>query len=342
MEYLYILFSFINNFVFFIISIIVYNMPRTKKAIDDNLAKALREYKPDITESSLRTYILNLSHIASYYDKPLSPELFKDIEEVKKDFEELKYSNSTLKNKVASILIYLRMTKQSADIIKKYNDWFDMLSGKISREHAKMDKTIKEEDNWMSKQNLMDYTDKLKLELPSKPTSKVDMSKWMKYITLLIHTYYPFRNELADTEILTSIKKNNPDVNYFIVDQRKKTVKALIQAYKTKKTYKDININIIPDVAKEIITYYKHLTNYKKANDINNDWMLLAKNNDKMSRNDFTYFVKSIFEPLGKNISTTMIRKIIVSDLYPVEEMKQLAQVMGHSTGVAMEFYAKD
>jgi hypothetical protein len=317
-------------------------MPRTKKAIDDNLAKALREYKPDITESSLRTYILNLSHIASYYDKPLSPELFKDIEEVKKDFEELKYSNSTLKNKVASILIYLRMTKQSADIIKKYNDWFDMLSGKISREHAKMDKTIKEEDNWMSKQNLMDYTDKLKLELPSKPTSKVDMSKWMKYITLLIHTYYPFRNELADTEILTSIKKNNPDVNYFIVDQRKKTVKALIQAYKTKKTYKDININIIPDVAKEIITYYKHLTNYKKANDINNDWMLLAKNNDKMSRNDFTYFVKSIFEPLGKNISTTMIRKIIVSDLYPVEEMKQLAQVMGHSTGVAMEFYAKD
>jgi hypothetical protein len=321
-------------------------MPRTKKAIDDNIAKALREYKPDITESSLRTYIMNLSHIASYYDKPLTPALFKDFDEFKKDCEELKYSNATLKNKVAAILIYLRMTKQPAELIKKYNDWFDMLSGKISREHAKMDKNIKEEENWMTKDNLIEYTNKLKSELPTKPTSKVDMSKWMKYITLLIHTYYPFRNELADTEIVTSVKNNNPDVNYFIVDKKKKTVKALIQAYKTKKTYKDININIVPAVANEIITYYKHLTNYKKAIDpnghINNDWMLLAKNNDKMTRNDFTYFVKSIFEPLGKNISTTMIRKIIVSDLYPVEEMKQLAQVMGHDTNTAMQYYAKD
>jgi hypothetical protein len=317
-------------------------MPRTKITIDDNLAKALREYKPDITESSLRTYIMNLSHIASYYDKPLSPELFKDIDEVKKDFEELKYSNSTLKNKVASILIYLRMTNQPDNIIKKYNDWFDMLSGKISREQAKMNKTMKEEDNWMTKDKLIEYTNKLKSELPSKPTSKVDMSKWMKYITLLIHTYYPFRNELADTEIVSSIKNNNPNVNYFLVNSKKKTVKALIQAYETKKTYKDININVVPAVANEIITYYKHLTNYKKANDINNDWMLLAKNNDKMTRNDFTYFVKSIFEPLGKNISTTMIRKIIVSDLYPVEEMKQLAQVMGHDTNTAMQYYAKD
>jgi site-specific recombinase XerD len=94
--------------------------------------------------------------------------------------------------------------------------------------------------------------------------------------------------------------------------------------------------------ANDIITYYKHLTNYKKANDINNDWMLLTKNNNKMTRNDFTYFVKSIFEPLGKNISTTMIRKIIVSNLYPVEQMKALAHTMGHDIGTAMEYYAKD
>jgi site-specific recombinase XerD len=98
----------------------------------------------------------------------------------------------------------------------------------------------------------------------------------------------------------------------------------------------------MPSVANDIITYYKHLTNYKKTNGINNDWMLLTKNNDKMTRNDFTYFVKSIFEPVGKNISTTMIRKIIVSALYPVEQMKALAHTMGHGISTAMEFYAKD
>ena len=317
-------------------------MPRTSKTLDDALFKALREYKPDITDNSIKTYILNLSHLASYYDKPLSPDLFKDFKSIRDDLEELRYSNSTLKNKVSSIIVYLRMMKSSNELVKQYTDYFDMLSGKISREHAKMDKTDKEETNWMTKEQLTEYLNKLRSELPSKPTSKSDMAKWMKYITLLIHINYPFRNELADTEIVTKINNNDPNVNYFVVDIRNKKVKALIQAYKTKKTYKDINLNIMPSVANDIITYYKHLTNYKKANDINNDWMLLTKNNDKMTRNDFTYFVKSIFEPVGKNISTTMIRKIIVSALYPVEQMKALAHTMGHEISTAMEFYAKD
>jgi hypothetical protein len=52
--------------------------------------------------------------------------------------------------------------------------------------------------------------------------------------------------------------------------------------------------------------------------------------------------MKSIFEPLGKNISTTMIRKIIVSALYPVEQMKELSKVMMHDMNTAMEYYAKD
>lgn len=315
-------------------------MPRTSKTIDETLSKALREFKPDITDSSLRIYILNLMQLASFYDKELSPELFKNFEEIKQDLEELKYTNSTLKNKVSSIITYLKMTKQPQTLINKYVDYFDMLSGKISKEHAKMDKTKKESDNWMTKDELNKYLNTLKEDLSNKPTSKGDMAKWMKYITLLIHINYPFRNELADTEIVTKINNNDPNVNYIIVNKDK--VSALIQNYKTKKTYKDIKINFIPSVAKDIITYYKHLTKYKKLNDINNNWLLLAKNNEKMTRNDFTYFMKSIFEPLGKNISTTMIRKIIVSALYPVEEMKKLAQVMGHDTNTAMEFYAKD
>lgn len=317
-------------------------MPRTAKPLDENLSKSLRQFKPDITESTLRIYVLSLLQIASYYDKPLSPELFSDIKEIKSDFEKLKYSNSTLKNKLSAIIVYLKMMKQPSTLISEYSDYIDMLAGKISKEHSKMNKSIKEQDNWMSKQQLEEFINKLRDELPSKPTSQVDMSKWMKYITLLVHVNYPFRNELADTQIVTKITNNSPEINYFIVDKKNKKVSVLIQNYKTKKTYKDIKINIVPEVAEDILTYYKHLNNYKKLNKIDNDWFILNKSNEKMSRNDFTYFVKSIFEPLGKNISTTMIRKIIVSDLYPVEKMKELAQVMGHDTNTAMEFYAKE
>jgi hypothetical protein len=315
-------------------------MPRNTKIIDKELFDALREFKPELTDSSLRIYCLNLMHLASYYDKPLSPDLFKEPDAVRADLEELKYTNATLKNKLSSIIIYLRMKNKPDDLINKYVDMFESLSNKMSKEHSTMNKTDKETDNWMTKDELIKYLNILKKELPKKPTTKSEMSKWMRYITLLIHINYPLRNELADTEIVAKINNNDPNINYIQV--KKDNVSALIQAYKTKKTYKDIKFNFIPEVANEIKTYYKHLITFKKTNNINNDWFLIAKNNEKMTRNDFTHFMQSIFEPLGKNISTTMIRKIIVSSLYPVEQMKQLAQVMGHSTNVAMEYYAKD
>jgi len=308
--------------------------------IDNELYEALREYKPELTDSSLRVYCLNLMHIANYYDKSLTPELFKEPNAIRDDLEELKYSTATLKNKLSSIIIYLRMKKQPEELINKYVDMFESLSNKMSKEHSTMNKTDKENDNWMSKEELIKYLSILKKELPKNPTTKSEMSKWMRYITLLIHINYPLRNELADTEIINKIINNDPNINYIQV--KKDNVSALIQAYKTKKTYKDIKFNFVKEVADEIRKYYKHLSNFKKNNNINNDWFLMAKNNEKMTRNDFTHFMKSIFEPLGKNISTTMIRKIIVSSLYPVEQMKQLAQVMGHSTNVAMEYYAKD
>ena len=315
-------------------------MPRNTKTIDLELSKSLKEFKPDITDSTLRIYLLNLLQLADYYDKPLTPALFNNFKEIKADLEELRYTNATLKNKISSIITYLRMTEQPKELIKEYTDYFDMLSGRISKEHATMDKTTKEKENWMTKEELIEYLSVLKKEVPTKPTSKNDMGKWMRYISLLIHINYPFRNELADTEIVNKITKNDPNINYIVITKDK--VSALIQAYKTKKTYKDIKINFIPSVADEIRTYYKHLIKYKKANDINNNWFLLAKDGGKMTRNDFTHFIKSIFQPLNKNISTTMIRKIIVSALYPVEEMKALSQVMGHDVSTAMQYYAKD
>ena len=195
-------------------------MPRTSKTMDKELYDSLREYKPELTDSSLRIYSLNLMHLASYYDKTLSPELFKDPSSVRDDLEELKYSTATLKNKLSSIIVYLRMKKQPEELIKKYVDMFESLSGQMSKENATMNKTNKENDNWMTKDELIKYSNILKKELPKKPTTKSEMSKWMRYITLLIHINYPLRNELADTEITNKIINNDPNINYITVNNK--------------------------------------------------------------------------------------------------------------------------
>jgi hypothetical protein len=317
-------------------------MPRTKIAYPKDLEKDLDEYLPNASASTKKTYMTNLTSLANYLDAPLSVSMFSDFDEIKKDLEGLKYTTNTLKNKLSSIVTYLKMYDAKAELVSKYSDYIDSLSGKLSRKNETMDKTDKEKENWMTKKELEDYADKLKSELPPKPTSYSDMLKWMKYITLRTHILYPLRNELSDAKIVPSIKTNDPEANYVILDKKNDAAKILLQVFKTAKTYKSIDIKVLPALAKEMNTFYKHLVAYKKNNGIDNDWMLLNKKGEKFSRNDYTYFVQSIFEPLGKKISTTLIRKIIVSDLYNPNAMKELARVMAHDPKTAMTYYAKD
>jgi len=316
-------------------------MPRPKKIENEEHSKIrerLREFKPNITDSTLDSYMLNLGKFEKILGDKLSPELFKDANNVRAKFESEGYTQATLKTKYATIINYLRMYDEPYD---RYTELVDIITGKLSTQQATMEKNDKESENWLTKQQLLDYLEKLKGDLPKTPRSYGDLHRWMKYIMLLFHYNCPLRNELGDAVITNSTDTTNPDKNYFIVNPKKKTVKAVIRNYKTKKTYNDIDISLIPSVANEFIKYYKFLDTYKKSEGINNDWLLISKDGSKLTRNDFTRFVQSIFSFTDKNISTTMIRKIIVSDLYDVKKMKELANVMGHDLGTAIQYYAK-
>jgi len=235
-------------------------MPKPKREEHEthtNIRNRLREFKPNITESSLNSYMTNLIKFEKILGEPLSPELFtEDPEKVKAKFEAEGYTQATLKNKFATVINYLRMYDEP---YQKYTDFCDIITGKLSKVQATMEKSGKESENWLTKQELIDYLEKLKVDLPKVPRSYGDLHRWQKYITLLFHISYPLRNELADSIITTSTDTSDPLKNYFIVNPKKKTVKGIISSYKTKKTYGNIEINLIPSVANEFIKYYKFL-----------------------------------------------------------------------------------
>jgi hypothetical protein len=68
---------------------------------------------------------------------------------------------------------------------------------------------------------------------------------------------------------------------------------------------------------------------------------MFFSNKNKVSRNDYTRLLNKTFELSGKRISSSLIRKIVVSELYPVEKMKKLAHIMGHSIKTAITDYVK-
>jgi integrase len=318
-------------------------MVRPKVIVDEKLIEALKAFLPDATDSSIRVYALNLTNVAKELGKPLSLELFSDFKVINEFFKASQAKNNTIKNKVSAIINYLKMMKADKELIKEYVDYLEILSIMIGEETANNVKSVKEDENWMSKEELVAFAKKLKKELPKVVADYSDLEKWMNYIVLTWHIEYPLRNELADTAIVSKIKMktNDPNINYIVVNSKDKKVEALIQAYKTVKTYDTFDIQIVSSVAKDIIKYFTILKKYKKANDIKNDWLIISKDGEKLSRNNYTGMVQNIFKPTGKKIGTTMIRKIIVSDVYDIKRMNELAHIMGHSTDTAMITYAK-
>jgi hypothetical protein len=316
-------------------------MGRKKLSYSDNLFKELKEQSPEATDSTIKTYISNLMLISKYFDEDITPELFQEFDVIKEYLTSQEYSMNTIKNKVSAIISYLKMKKEDNKLIQQYKDYFDMLDGKLSRQSRKMEKNDKEKDNWMTKDDLVKQLEYLKSQLPKKITTYGDLIKYMKYIILLIHISYPFRNDLSKALIVNKSDNINNDDNYIVIDKKGKSAKFIIQAYKTKRTYKRKELNIIPEIAKEIINYEKILNEYKKTNNINNNLFLIDKNGGNLTTNDFTLFFKSIFENLNKEITATMIRKIIVSSLYDVKAIKALSEVMMHSPQTALQYYAK-
>jgi hypothetical protein len=316
-------------------------MGRKKLSYSDNLFKELKEQSPEATDSTIKTYISNLMLISKYFDEEITPELFQEFDVIKEYLTSQEYSMNTIKNKVSAIISYLKMKKEDNKLIQQYKDYFDMLDGKLSRQSRKMEKNDKEKDNWMTKDDLVKQLEYLKSQLPKKITTYGDLIKYMKYIILLIHISYPFRNDLSKALIVNKSDNINNDDNYIVIDKKGKSAKFIIQAYKTKRTYKRKELNIIPEIAKEIINYEKILNEYKKTNNINNNLFLIDKNGGNLTTNDFTLFFKSIFENLNKEITATMIRKIIVSSLYDVKAIKALSEVMMHSPQTALQYYAK-
>ena len=317
-------------------------MGRVKLSYDDNIFKELKAFTPNTTESTIKTYVYNLMMIANYFEEKLDPELFSEFEIIKEYLSSQNYTNNTIKNKVSAIISYLKMKKQDSKLIEQYKDYFDVLDGRIMRQARKMEKNDKEKSNWLTKEELMTQLEYLKSQLPKKITTYNDLIKWMKYIILLIHITYPFRNDLALAEIITPSFKMDDETNYIEIDKKNKHVKFIIQAYKTKRTYKRKELNILPAISTELIKYDKLLSDYKKVNEINNNLFLIDKKGNPLTTNDFTIFFKSIFENLNKEITATMIRKIIVSSLYDVKAIKQLSNVMMHSPETALQFYAKE
>jgi hypothetical protein len=80
---------------------------------------------------------------------------------------------------------------------------------------------------------------------------------------------------------------------------------------------------------------------YSDSDDEFDHWFLFNEDRKKLTRNDYTRLLQKAFKETGKTISSSLIRKIVASDLIDVDKLKKNAYIEGHSVKTMLNTYVK-
>ncbi len=301
--------------------------------------------KSDVKTSTINIYEKNLNKLSQDVNSSEPPSNCKWLEDFDKIMTHINKSKSlhTRKNKINTVVIYLQATKCKLSIIKKYQDEIVKLSQEITTGYNQNEKNEKQLKNWLSLAELTEFKNNLLLDLPKKFNTFDDYKKLMKYLILETHLELPLRNDLVDAQVydekdFSKIEEVNT-TNYLVLGTKKGYL--VLNNYKTSGTYGRKKLDLSPELFKIWKKFYKIIIQYSK-----NRYIFIKEDQNKMTRNEYTKFFGSIFKSLGKNISSTMIRHIVVSEKFPVkpkemEERQELASIMGHSVNEQQQVYSK-
>jgi len=310
-----------------------------------------------ISDQSIKIYASNINKLAkAITEKEYSNNNFlKNFKVIIKYLEEKK--PATRKNYLASILVALspeargKYKKGFEKVAKEYTDYLKGQAADYERGVMEQKKTQKENNEWATKKDLekirrqygnaikkLGYTQK-STELKKEKRHMELIQKYLVASLYLIHL--PRRNVYANTEII-----KNKDFNK-LPDQERDSNNYLVINSRNSKffsfgNYKSVKHHGVQKIKVE-----------RKLNSIINLWLnfnkskhlLLNSQGGKLSTNGLTKFLHKVFSPLGKNISSSMIRKIILTEKYgdesSIKEKTETATKMGHSVEEQQKTYVK-
>jgi site-specific recombinase XerD len=283
------------------------------------ITEVLKINRPNLSASSLKTY----SSVLRNLQKNMKGEGIEWFSNNDKDIIEY-LENKTPQTKKTTLSALFVLTKQQSfkqvmmQVMKQVND-----------ENKEQKMNEKQKENWMSVKEIKDKYEPLEKKIKSMLSNKsiLNESTMMEFLLVsflggVVKNLPPRRSQ-----DYTELKIRNFDTkkdNYY------KKSKFYFNVYKTARVY---GLQII-DVPKDLDIILKK---WIKIN--SNDYMLYSTNGNKLTSPQVTRILNKVF---GKNISTSMLRHIYLTDAYKnipaLNEMQNIATDMAHSVSTAMEY----
>ncbi len=321
------------------------------RALLDTFVSRLQTKKPPIKDITINNYVNSIKRIIT--------NVFFDIEEkdinintIKSNFILINNYLQTVKSIpsiltiLMSIIVLIKCFKEEFDDnelhLQLYVDLYTQYHSKQQEFYVNNIKSDKEKDNWISKEIIEDKWNELNnLVNTMKFNIRDNLEVYQRFLILSLYTMIPpIRNDYTIVKVTHKID-SELDVNYNYIDVVNKQL--ILNKYKTDKCYGTKYIDI-PDDLMDIIIKWEQIKKDFYKNDLQSSFMLINITNTKpMSNTTMIYYLNKVFAP--KKISSTMLRKIYLSEKYPVihsqKEREDDAYIMGHKVNMATTVYSK-
>ena len=297
----------------------------------------------EIKDSSIISYIKTLNTIKKKLDAT-DDEIFT-LEETLDKILNMDIHYTTKRNYYNAIIVYLFAMDLAPDLIEKYVKVRDEANEKYQDMQAQDYISKKQEPNFVPREKIIEMVNEMGKKIKSVKWSitytSQDYSLLQRYVMLNIYIRLPLRNDVAGMIAINKRQYNKLTIKdkmatNYLVNSSKGPMFMVLNDYKTSAKYKEKILEIPQDLS-------KLLKNYIKINKYG--YLFKSNRGNPYTRNQISQlFLKTSQEYLdGKNISTTLLRKIYLSDKYAdvKEEMKKDAEVMGHSVATQQSVYVK-
>ena len=297
--------------------------------------------KRDIKKSTLNNYLRNIRLLAQRTTGAefKNIDFLKDYTKVKNELKNI--SLSTQKTYLASIIVVMDALDANETLLNKYKVLLQDTKSVYNEDLKGREKTAKESGQWVNIKDLEKVLKKLGKEVRERNIGKKetltrsDMKLLQKLVvaSLYLLDNDPRRNVYATMDIIKSTDDIEEGKNYLVVKGRNKKW-FMIQDQKSKKFKGPQKIPVNTKLNKILNLWLKYNTSKH---------LILNSKGNKMNTNQLTKYLNTIFSGTGKKISTTMIRKIFLSNEFgaTLTRMEKTAENMGHTTKTAQKNYIK-
>ena len=315
-----------------------------------DLKEEIKKARPNVKDSTIKMYESNLKKLQKMFNakEPGDWDFLKDVEDVKDKIKHLHYtSQRNYYNSIIILLMALNSEKKQDKLLSKYNTMRDNLNKQYEDDNATGKISDKQKANFVDIQVVKDGIEAMGKELKEKKFKKADnlsakdKTLLMVYTLFQIHIRLPLRNDLAQALAITKrqytkLSEEDKKANNYLIVEKGKMFLA-INKFKTSKKFEALNIDIPKDLEKLLRTYIR----------INGMGVLFKTSTGApLTRNALSQLLIKFSKKYmgGKSISTTMLRKIVLSDKFGdlKKEQKEMSKITGHSVETMNNVYVKE